>query len=183
MADRQLNTFIDLAKKGIPKKSPPVCRPACVVGASAPYNHGVLLAGASGTLDQPQASGAAQLALAWRTLLTNHTNDQTHEAFVREFNNPTSKFRRVLSNIFLSRRDLSTDAFSEDAISFLMADLNHGARFSGHRGHLLGNIATEQFVTERLLPLLSDAQSPFLENLRSVLKQAGSRHGRRYIVE
>lgn len=116
------------------------------------------------------------------SLLAKHTNDQTHDAFVREFNNPTSKFRRVLSNIFLNRRDLSTDAFTEDAISFLMADLNHGEGFSDHQGHLLGNIATEQFVTERLLPLLSGAQPPLLENLRSVLKQAGSRHGRRYIA-
>ena len=47
-ATRQLITFLDLAKKCNRKKSPPVCRP-------------------SGALDQPQASGAAQLALVRRT--------------------------------------------------------------------------------------------------------------------
>ena len=48
VVDRQLVTLSCLAKKSNPKKAPPVCRP-------------------SGTLDQPQASGAAQLALVRRT--------------------------------------------------------------------------------------------------------------------
>jgi hypothetical protein len=63
-----------------------------------------------------------------------------------------------------------------------MADLNQKKFAVGFEEHLMGNIATEQFVTERLVPLLSSAQSPFLENLRTVLNQAGARHGRRYIT-
>jgi hypothetical protein len=38
-------------------------------------------------------------------------------------------------------------------------------------------------VAERLLPLLPDAKPPLLINLKSVLKRAGSRHGRRYVFE
>ena len=72
--------------------------------------------------------------------------------------------------------------FHEDAISFLMADLNRKGSYFHFGEHLLGHIATEQFVNERLLPLLSAIKSPLQENLRSVLKQAGSRHGRRYMV-
>jgi hypothetical protein len=33
------------------------------------------------------------------------------------------------------------------------------------------------------LPLLQDAKPPLLENLKSVIKQAGTRHGRRYIFD
>ena len=116
------------------------------------------------------------------TLLAKLTSVETYDALVLEFNRPTSKFRRVLCNIFLNRYDISIDMFHEDAISFLISDLSQEKNVSNFRGHFLGHIATEQFVTERLLPLLSDAKSPFLENLRSVLKQSGSRHGRRYLA-
>jgi hypothetical protein len=116
-------------------------------------------------------------------ILGKHSSVETHDAFLCEFNKPTSKFRRVLSDILLAQGDLSIDMFSEDAISFLIADLNQRKILLPFQQYLLGYIATEQFVTERLLPLLSRSQSPFLEHLRSVLQQAGDRHGRRYITK
>jgi hypothetical protein len=104
---------------------------------------------------------------------------ETRNAFVAEFNKPASKYRRILANSILLRRDnLSTNHFSKDAISFLMASLKE--RIS--RRHLLGSTATEQFVTEHLLPQLSIAEEPFATNLRLVLQHAGSRHGRRYVA-
>jgi hypothetical protein len=110
-------------------------------------------------------------------------NAAGRQALLAEFNKSDSKFRRLLADfILLQRSDLTTDAFSEDGISFLLADLNRAGSAVGFVGHLLGVTATEQFVTERLLPLLSEAKPPLSENLRRVLKQAGSRHGRRYVV-
>jgi hypothetical protein len=104
-------------------------------------------------------------------------------AFVAEFNKQGSRYRSVLAYSVLPRfPDLTTDAFSEDAISFLLADLNRPGAAGGLHGHLLGGTATEQFVTERLLPLIPDTKPPFSENLQKVLRQAGSRHGRRYVV-
>jgi hypothetical protein len=48
VVDRQLVAFFCFAKRKQPKKRrPQSATSACVVGASAPYNHGVLLAGAS----------------------------------------------------------------------------------------------------------------------------------------
>ena len=115
-------------------------------------------------------------------LFAGYSDDKTQDAFVTEFNKPNSKFRNVLLNYVLYyRMDLITEAFSEDAISFLLADLSRDGSAFFSRGHLAGNTATEQFVTERLIPLLQDAKPPFLENLQKVLMQAGSRHGRRYI--
>jgi hypothetical protein len=103
-------------------------------------------------------------------------------ALLTEFNSGSSRFRRVLADYVLPRfPNLTTDSFSDDAISFLLADLNRKGSAVGFNEPLLGRTATEQFATDRLLPLLPDAKPPFSINLQKVLRQAGSRHGRRYV--
>jgi hypothetical protein len=100
-----------------------------------------------------------------------------------EFNKAGSKFRGLLLHFVLPQRtDLTTEAFSEETISYLLADLSRDGSVDW-QGHLLGQTATEQFVTERLLPLLPGAKPPLSDNLQKVLRQAGSRHGRRYLIE
>jgi hypothetical protein len=107
---------------------------------------------------------------------------ESREAFVAEFNSPSSRFRRLLAHYVLPKfPDLTTDAFSEDAVSFLLADLNRPTDARAITGRVLGSTASEQFVTERLLPLIPEAKGPLLGNLRKVLAEAGRRHGRRYI--
>ena len=64
-----------------------------------------------------------------------------------------------------------------------LADLDRESGASGFRGHVLGRTATEKFVTERLLPLLAGAAEVRLDKLQAVLRQVGSRHNRRYLVE
>jgi hypothetical protein len=109
-------------------------------------------------------------------------NGGARHAFVAEFNKAGSRFRSLLAHSVLPHfPDLTTDVFGEDAISFLLADLNRAGSAARWPEHLIGRTATEQFVTERLLPLVADARPPLLENLRKVLRQAGSRHGRRYV--
>lgn len=117
-------------------------------------------------------------------LFSEYLNRDVQHEFVLEFNNPSSKFRRLLLRFVLPHfTDITTDMFSEDAISFLLADLSNEGSTSHFRGHPLGRTATEEFVTERLLPLLSDTKQPFSKNLHAVLRQAGSRHSRRYFVK
>ena len=114
-------------------------------------------------------------------LFSNHLNHDVQNEFVFEFNKPSSKFRRLLFQFVLPHfTDITTDMFSEDAISFLLADLSDERSALPSHGHLLGSTATEEFVTERLLPLLSDIKQPLSKKLHTVLKRAGSRHGRRY---
>ena len=116
-------------------------------------------------------------------LFNNHLNRDVQHEFVFEFNKPSSKFRRLLFQFVLPHfTDITTDMFSEDAISFLLATLSDEGSASHFRGHPLGRTATEEFVTERLLPLRSDIKQPLSKNLHAVLRQAGSRHGRRYFV-
>lgn len=115
-------------------------------------------------------------------LFTMHLNKEAQDKFVAEFNKSGSKFRRLLLHFVLPHRsNITTEVFNEDAISFLLADLSREGSVFYFRGHLLGNTATEQFVNERLLPLLPGAKQPLRKNLHEVLRQAGSRHGKRYI--
>lgn len=118
-------------------------------------------------------------------LFAEHLNREVQDGFVAEFNKSGSKFRRLLLLYVLPHRsDITTEVFSEDAISFLLADLGReGSVSSFFPRHLLGSTATERFITERLMPLLPDAKQPLLNNLSEVLRQAGSRHGRRYVLE
>ncbi|MFI5353718.1 MAG: hypothetical protein ACHQZS_12245, partial [Candidatus Binatales bacterium] len=116
------------------------------------------------------------------SLLAGFADAEAREAFIAELNRPGSKFRKSLARILCYCSDLTTDAFSEDANSFFLADLNRCGSADYFNGHLLGIAATEKFVIERLLPLLSDAKPPLSENLRKVLTEAGYRHGRRYVV-
>ena len=114
-------------------------------------------------------------------LFGHHLSADVQEEFVSEFNKPRSKFRSVLLHFVVpSLPDLSTDAFSEDAVSLLLDDLNRESGARSFQPHVLGSTATEEFVTERLVPLLAGAKEPGLSKLQAVLRQAGSRHNRRY---
>jgi len=120
--------------------------------------------------------------MSW--FFATHLGKETQRAFVREFNNANSKFRAVLSRaILVQQNDLTTDDFSADAISFLLADLERSESVDSFRGNLLGQTATERFVSERLLPLVPKSKDTLFRNLRSVLRIVGSRHGRRYLID
>lgn len=109
---------------------------------------------------------------------------KSQACFIVEFNSEDSKYRKVLQEFVMGYfNEITTDNLNENSISFLLADLNRRGAATSYEGHLLGNIATERFITERILPMLHDAQVPLSQNIQAILKQAGSRHGRRYITE
>jgi hypothetical protein len=108
-----------------------------------------------------------------------YTLSQTRQSFIEEFNRD-SKYRSLILDYVLERLDVTTDDISNEAISFILAEL---AREQSERrlgSNFLGAAATESFITERLLPLLVGAQNPLRKNLLRVLERAGARHGRRY---
>src|SRR5262249_18310472 len=95
------------------------------------------------------------------------------------FNAIGCRHRSVLKeHVLWYVRDLSTDQLSLSAIDFLLADLHQQQPRTSH-GLLLGKIATEAFVAEKLLPLLG-VEDPLRSNLQTVLDAAGRRHGRHY---
>ena len=117
-------------------------------------------------------------------LFGNYVISEVQQEFLGAFNSGGSQVRRLLLGVVLPYlTDITTDMFSEDALSFLLDDLRREGSIQDFRGHLLGRVATERFVGKRLLPLLEDTEQPLFRNLRVVLRQAGSRHGKRYFVE
>ena len=135
-------------------------------------------------MDERAEDGDGWFLIQLGGLFGHHLSADVHEEFVSEFNKPSSKFRDVLLHFVVpSLPDLSTNAFSEDAISLLLADLDSESDAGSFESHVLGSTATEEFVTERLVPLLAGAKEPGLSKLQAVLRQAGLRHNRRYLVE
>lgn len=76
--------------------------------------------------------------------------------------------------------DLTTEHFTEEAISYMIAELRE--RGDSALYSTLGQLATERFVNERLLPLAADTEPNFRAALRDALQVAGARHGRRYTL-
>ncbi len=117
------------------------------------------------------------------SLISRHlSSDDLHE-YITEFNSKKSVHRPLLSRHILPYfQDISTDSFGEDSIRYLLESLEKSKLGLAYRDHLLGISATEQFVSERLLPLLTDAPEPLNNNIRTILVQAGKRHGKRYLI-
>ncbi|TDS85146.1 SIR2 family protein [Comamonas sp. JUb58] len=119
--------------------------------------------------------------LSW--MFFNLTSRETRHSFVEEFNNSNSNYRNILANsILIYHTDLTTDDFSKDAIRFLLENLEI-KRDSGLGRNLLAQTATEQFIQGEIIPMISKEKIPLQTNLRSILKAAGARHGKRYIVD
>jgi len=115
------------------------------------------------------------------SVIANYTNPSSREMLLAEFNKSDSTYRAVLRDHILSFiNDITTDHFSENAISYLLSNLNSKVDSDNMRGPFLGQTATERFINERLLPLSPDANGILLQNLQRILRSAGSRHGKRY---
>ncbi len=115
-------------------------------------------------------------------LLSTYSSDEALSAFISLFNKNDCPYRKVLADYVLNGiPDLSTDMLSDNAISFLITDLSRERIDIFH--YVLGSIATESFVREHLIPLLSLDDHVLKSNLRNVLRIAGQRHRRRYIRE
>ncbi|WP_249583011.1 SIR2 family NAD-dependent protein deacylase [Pseudomonas viridiflava] len=115
-------------------------------------------------------------------VLGHYISKHTRAAFLEEFNQ-RSEFRRLIYKFIIPRMDVTTDEIGSEATSFLLAELSRGKIRPWSRDNILGAAATEDFIAERLMPLLINAQEPLKGNLLLILELAGTRHGRRYLVE
>ncbi|CAG2155540.1 SIR2 family protein [Cupriavidus numazuensis] len=136
------------------------------------------------TLELAATSDYFWLSRGIGALLAEHVSQTVKQKLIAEFQREDSKFRALLlRNVIPHFTEITTDAFNENTISFLLADLRREGSVWPLDGHLLGSAATERFVAERLLPLLpAAADGTFSKNLRKVLEQAGGRHGIRYLI-
>lgn len=92
------------------------------------------------------------------------------------------RLRMWVKTNYIGRTDLTTDHLDDDMIAALLADLAVPDRIQEHWHNPLGHIVTDRFVQERLIPLAYGAPASFLRNLKLVLRAAGNRHGKRYLL-
>lgn len=113
-------------------------------------------------------------------LLPKHVNEVSLQKILDEFNNPNSKHRTLIKNYLLHNvAGLSVESFTEESVSFLINDLNNNRPRDSFS---IGQVATEQFVEKRLLPLLSNKSEPFNKNLLEAIEIAGRINNRRFLV-
>jgi hypothetical protein len=109
------------------------------------------------------------------------TAAETRNQLIDRFNH-RPEYREVLSESVLHRMpDLSLEHLAQDAVEWLIGQLSI-ARFHQFELPLIGILATEEVVQERLLPLLlSEPEEPLRSNLMLTLRVTGDRHRRRYV--
>jgi hypothetical protein len=114
--------------------------------------------------------------------LARHLSADARRMLVTTFDTAEPNVKRALAHsVLFEMSDLTLDDLGEGALAFLIDDLRT-ATIHSFEGHLLGRIATDAFVVQRLLPLVTLEPCQFQNNLRAVIRDAGQRHGRRYLA-
>jgi hypothetical protein len=135
---------------------------------------------------QEYSSNESEVWLAYllSEFLCSKLSKESFKPFLAEFNRTDSPYRDILAcNILPSIEYITTDDFTDETKSLLLTKLNQSDFIKKFHGNLLGNASTEKFVVESLLPLSNIDEEPLSTNLRKILKEAGSRHGKRYISD
>ncbi len=116
------------------------------------------------------------------SFISSYITTEKRDEFIKEFNNPKSKYRNVLiRTVFRNINGLIKDDFTEETIKYLLDDLKK-PRLEYHSNRILINIATESFVNELLIPRLESSEDIERENLKSLIESIGVKHKRRYLL-
>lgn len=117
------------------------------------------------------------------SVISTYISIDKRNEFIKEFNDPNSQYRSVISRIiFRKLEDLTIDEFTEEAITYLLDELK-SIKLNLWVSSILINIATESFVNERLIPLLKSKKGIEQKNLKEIIEKIGKKHERRYLVE
>lgn len=117
------------------------------------------------------------------TVIAKYISKDKRKEFIDEFNKSDSPYRKILTRSILREiDDLSIGELSDNSISYLLNDLKT-TRIYSWQGSILADVATEPFVTDRLLPLIKSAEGFYLENLKKLVEMIGNKHDRRYMLQ
>ena len=116
-------------------------------------------------------------------LLVRYGTTATKSRVLTEFNKKDSKYRETLEKCVLEYLpNLTTDDLSEDAVSYLFSSLRNDIDLQRSYDSLLAKTATEKFIAERVIPLLSNSSGALLQGLKQIAIDSGNRHGKRYVA-
>ena len=133
---------------------------------------------------EPTEAKLDDMLASWLSkFLIDNASADMQRRILETFNDPMCKWRQIMADHLIRDMDgISIEDLSDDAIGWLMTDL-HRREEIPFKGLLVGHVATEKFVEEMLLPLLTSTDQPLRRNLFRVLRQAGQRHRRRYVTD
>jgi hypothetical protein len=115
-------------------------------------------------------------------IVGRYANQEMHTYILNQLAYGENKIRHWIKIYVLTHMEsVSTDDMSDDTIAFLLSDLSRNNAIHEFFNPL-GHVASERFVSERLIPLARSASDIVLKNLSIVLKAAGNRHRRRYLL-
>jgi hypothetical protein len=114
--------------------------------------------------------------------LAVETDESTQREIVDRFDRSPGEQLAVLLHVLPGMHSVSVDDLSPSAIEWLLSHLGTTERHCYVYQPPLAALATEDFVQQRLIPLLlEDPAEPVREELLSILRAAGVRHRRRYV--
>lgn len=115
------------------------------------------------------------------TVITSYISKVKRKEFISEFNNPKTKYRKILSLIILRKMsDLKLDDFTDETLSYLFEELKT-KEIDHFNSSILAHIATEKFVTEYMLPKLKNTKGVEHKNLETIIESIGRKQKRRYL--
>ncbi|WP_418603768.1 SIR2 family protein [Hwangdonia sp.] len=104
------------------------------------------------------------------------------ETLIREFNQPGSKYRKILQSNLLPRIDeLKLEDFTPESISYLLDNIQLEA--SHYRGGLLQKISTDEFVISKLIPEYNKSNGQRKKYLNKIIEKIGKKHDKRYLIK
>lgn len=127
-------------------------------------------------------SGKDWFANQFASVIGCHCDQKTKRRLIAVLADEESKHRATVSKLILPFCEhLVLSDIPENAVSYLLAEMRE-PKSRPWEQHLIAEVADEDFVQERLLPLLTEVEDQFQRNLREVLEYVGRRHGRRYLA-
>ena len=113
-------------------------------------------------------------------------DNTTSDTILSEFNRVHTQSFELLGRFVIGKMDnVSTDDLSPDAIAKLLEFSLNLQAVGPLDSPLLGTLATERFVEEKLLPLIQNSVEVTEEarsHIEKVLHNAGRRHNKRYVA-
>lgn len=135
-------------------------------------------------LEDIDSSGGIQEEFYWileftKEFIISHTEKTIQKEIVELFDSEDCPFRLFVERVVFELPSVTTDSLSEDTIQFCINNL-YRKRYPFFVKNI-GQISTESFVQNKLMPLLSQSNEVLRFNLQEVLRQAGNAHKKRYI--
>ncbi len=115
-------------------------------------------------------------------IITGDISSEQRLELIRQFNDPQSPYRAAIGELFLDELDISQEEFTEESIDYLIDHYKSSDYKDFYKSTLILE-ANDSFICDRIIPLYRSSEGLQKSNLESLLRIAGRRNQRRYLLE